>query len=233
MNRQVYLNNPLGVIAVTKKGYLYFENINIAFMPEHNRVRLSFDSEHAKLPESFNDIYGFIIYNPYKIIDHLDVFTSLVIKHIFAEVRSVGESIEGYVVYFECAVTSEDFSLEYIHELQKLMISSSKQQTVPSITNVIYEPPATVVYWSDGSKTIVKASDETNFDREIGLAMAISKRYFNNKRSEFLNKAYGYSIRKSKKERRKEKNARRANWINKTYEEMIKEIFVNKKDNTE
>lgn len=53
------------------------------------------------------------------------------------------------------------------------------------IKKVIFNDPATIVYWYDGTKTVVKAKDEA-FDPEKGLAMAITKkalgnegRYFN------------------------------------------------------
>ena len=51
---------------------------------------------------------------------------------------------------------------------------------IPSIKNVIFNCPATIVFWSDGSKTVVKSHNEP-FDREKGLAMAISKKFFGNK----------------------------------------------------
>lgn len=45
----------------------------------------------------------------------------------------------------------------------------------PAIKRVIFNDPATVVLWEDGSKTVVKAHNE-EFDREKGLAMAVCKR---------------------------------------------------------
>lgn len=35
---------------------------------------------------------------------------------------------------------------------------------IPNIENVIFNNPATIVFWSDGTKTIVKCSDEEWFD---------------------------------------------------------------------
>lgn len=47
----------------------------------------------------------------------------------------------------------------------------------PTITNVIFNPPATIVFWSDKSKTIVKADyDYESYDPEKGIAMAIAKK---------------------------------------------------------
>ena len=48
------------------------------------------------------------------------------------------------------------------------------------IKKVIFNDPATIVFWDDGSKTVVKAHDEP-FDPEKGLAMAISKKFLGNK----------------------------------------------------
>lgn len=50
----------------------------------------------------------------------------------------------------------------------------------PAIENVIFNDPATIVFWTDGTKTVVKAVDGETYDREKGLAMAISKKYFGN-----------------------------------------------------
>ena len=45
-----------------------------------------------------------------------------------------------------------------------------------SIKNVIFNPPATVVYWTDGTKTVVKCNENDIFDPEKGLALAVAKR---------------------------------------------------------
>lgn len=48
------------------------------------------------------------------------------------------------------------------------------------ITKVIFNNPATIVFWSDGKKTVVKCAGDEAFDEEKGLAMAISKRVLGN-----------------------------------------------------
>lgn len=44
------------------------------------------------------------------------------------------------------------------------------------IEKVIFNNPATIVLWTDGSKTVVKCSEDELFDPEKGLAMAICKK---------------------------------------------------------
>ena len=53
-----------------------------------------------------------------------------------------------------------------------------KQKAMNSITNVIFNNPATIVFWSDGTKTVVKCDERDDFDPEKGLAMAICKKHF-------------------------------------------------------
>lgn len=53
---------------------------------------------------------------------------------------------------------------------------STNKMTLAFIKRVIFNPPATIVFWSDGSKTVVKCSKSEPFDTEKGLAMAIAKR---------------------------------------------------------
>ena len=48
------------------------------------------------------------------------------------------------------------------------------------IKNVIFNPPATIVFWADGTKTVVKTQVDDEFDPEKGLAMAISKKALGN-----------------------------------------------------
>lgn len=49
-----------------------------------------------------------------------------------------------------------------------------------SIRKVIFNNPATIVLWSDGTKTVVKCGPDDIFDKEKGLAMAIVKKMAGN-----------------------------------------------------
>lgn len=54
-------------------------------------------------------------------------------------------------------------------------------RSIPEIKNVIFNDPATIVFWADGSKTVVKCQDGDIFNPETGLAMAITKKALGNK----------------------------------------------------
>ena len=44
-----------------------------------------------------------------------------------------------------------------------------------AVTRVIFNDPATIILWADGTKTVVKVHDEP-FDKEKGFAMAVLKK---------------------------------------------------------
>lgn len=62
--------------------------------------------------------------------------------------------------------------------------SRCKKNISTRIKDVIFNDPATIVFWSDGTKSVVKAENEP-FDREKGLAMAIAKKFLGNKGNYF------------------------------------------------
>lgn len=75
-----------------------------------------------------------------------------------------------------------DTDIKATNEFAKRYLNSiygKKPILMPRIKNVIFNDPATIVFWSDNTKTVVKAQDEP-FDPEKGLAMAICKKALGN-----------------------------------------------------
>lgn len=61
----------------------------------------------------------------------------------------------------------------------------------PDITKVVFNDPATIVFWSDGTKTVVKTMEGEKFDPYAGVAYAIAKKRFgNNSKFKKLVKSY-------------------------------------------
>lgn len=64
-------------------------------------------------------------------------------------------------------------SMRYMHWVDRVMEEATKKKeettmTAASIKNVIFNPPATIVFWTDGSKTVVKCNAKEEFDPERG-----------------------------------------------------------------
>ncbi len=78
------------------------------------------------------------------------------------------------------AYRDTDSYLQHDIAITKALINSKFGVPKPTmaIKNVIFHDPATIVYWADGTKTVVKCQPGDIFDPEKGLAMAIAKRVY-------------------------------------------------------
>lgn len=95
------------------------------------------------------------------------------IKGIFDD-ASMSCTIQDYIK--NDIKTTEETYMDYI----KAALNARWGLPLGTIEKVIFNDPATIVIWNDGSKTVVKCANE-HFDPEKGLAMAISKKFFGNR----------------------------------------------------
>ena len=97
------------------------------------------------------------------------------------------KTTEPRLSYLEKDYCQKDVELQM--DLYRTILNStygtkaSKTNYIPEIKNVIFNDPATIVFWDDGTKTVVKCQDGDEFDPEKGLAMAIVKKTYGNKGS--------------------------------------------------
>lgn len=61
------------------------------------------------------------------------------------------------------------------------LLGHPKPNTLPEAVRFHFCGPATVVEWSDGTKTVVKCGEEDTYDAEKGIALCIAKKVFGNK----------------------------------------------------
>ena len=48
------------------------------------------------------------------------------------------------------------------------------------IKRVVFNGPATIVFWNDGTKTVVKCAEGETYDKEKGLLAAMAKKFYEN-----------------------------------------------------
>lgn len=78
--------------------------------------------------------------------------------------------------------------MNYIDLLLEDFIKGQSQCSMPTLSflnteieNVIFNDPATIVYWGDGSRTVVKCQEGDTYDKEKGLALCVMKKVYGNK----------------------------------------------------
>lgn len=75
--------------------------------------------------------------------------------------------------------------IKFAKVLETLVIKEKETNMLKgNIEKVIFNNPATIVFWKDGTKTVVKVCNE-KFDPEKGLAMAIAKKALDNEGNYF------------------------------------------------
>ena len=92
----------------------------------------------------------------------------------------------GMVEEYGCSFTIRGISTSR-HDSRALMklVSKDRENITPvedffKIKRVIFNAPATIVLWEDGTKTVVQCRNEDNYDEEKGLAMCIAKKALGN-----------------------------------------------------
>lgn len=104
------------------------------------------------------------------------------IKTINAMLSEAKDKMNDYLTKRESVVSYGQWLKQNPYIVSDFTPKSKRIQ--PKIEKVIFNSPATIVFWSDGTKTVVKAMYE-DYDREKGLAMAIAKKFLGNKGNYF------------------------------------------------
>lgn len=61
------------------------------------------------------------------------------------------------------------------------LLSTMRRLGFMQIKKVIFNNPATIIIWSDGSKTVVKVQNGEEYDPEKGMALCCAKKLLGNK----------------------------------------------------
>ena len=131
--------------------------INTMFCGPETRISVLIKT--APLIVEENDITVFLLYKPYESICDICI-KSKIIKNVLNE------------EYTTSAIPSADLILN--------LYKVHSQLCNLEIKKVLYKNPATIVFWNDGSKTVVKCQKKETYDPEKGLAMAILKKMNDN-----------------------------------------------------
>ena len=51
-----------------------------------------------------------------------------------------------------------------------------------TIKKIMYKPPATIVFWNDGTKTVAVCEKGDVYNRELGFALCVLKKKYGNKK---------------------------------------------------
>lgn len=105
----------------------------------------------------------------------MKLIESPAINYLYSYNTSYNDMFQDTPLYEEFSTWFADLKFELDKEKKEM-----KEKKL-EILRVVFNGPATIVFWSDKTKTVVKCGKRDKFDPEKGLAMAIVKKMFGNK----------------------------------------------------
>lgn len=69
----------------------------------------------------------------------------------------------------------------FTHLTREWNLDGGNPAAVPEIKNVIFDYPATIILWDDGTKTVVKCQEGDTYSKETGFALCIAKKALGNR----------------------------------------------------
>lgn len=172
---------------------------------ESKRLRDKIDKQKALL----NSMYGV------SALGWSDMWPTSMIdtdaKYVFIPPRSNGKMarLKELTKKYNLTVPECLYCMNDIAATKKIHDSEKEKENmkffVPKIKKVLYNEPAVIVFWEDDTKTVVRAQDGEPYDKEKGLAMAISKKALGNDRDYYSTFIRYKAVPKPKKGKKKDK----------------------------
>ena len=162
--KRILNSGKMTIYDFSEQDYIWEIGANIL-----NNIILDYEYNHDFPFTRKTDSTGKLFYIDYRIVPNNDTLKL---------VRKTDNLYPNFIVASRQSGKT-NMQLNYLEEMMKKWnrgIVNNNQ----SIKNVIFNNPATIIFWSDGTKTVVKAENEP-FDPEKGLAMAIAKKSLGNK----------------------------------------------------
>lgn len=98
------------------------------------------------------------------------------------------ETEEPYFPYISHITADVHNSEVTVLHANDLCVNNYLNMAVYRIKKVIYNPPATVIIWADGTKTVAKCDKDDIYDKQTGFLIAYFKKLFGNEVAKQLRK---------------------------------------------
>lgn len=155
------------------------DNLNIIVVSKLGNSRVMYHSSHMiEIPYKINGAYVYIDASKWDgsveaVMKEIYKKCGYMEPHLYRDVRS-------FVVLMKFKKSNKKDWIPLPSVTSSSFLGTPFSECL-TIRKVIFNDPATIVFWGDGTKTVVKCQDGDIFDPEKGLAMAITKKALGNK----------------------------------------------------
>jgi hypothetical protein len=141
------------------------KELRYIFDPSNSMATLRLDRD-TELEESSSKKHAS------ELMEQFDILTR---KQISDIVTAPHSNTDAFLVGIDTSSVPPE-TCNFSINLEKLFID--KGDFTMKIKEVTYSGKATIVFWTDGTKTVVKTAEGETFSKDVGLAMAIAEKYF-------------------------------------------------------
>ena len=128
--------------------------------------------------------------------DEIDEFMQTIYKEL-------EEEINNSFLEDELDEDEIDNDLNLIRMIEEL--EEEEHNNYLAYERIIFNNPATIVLWADGTRTVVKACKEDKFNKEVGLKTALLQRVFGKEIDKEINKIVDEDNKREKENQNKGK----------------------------
>jgi hypothetical protein len=96
-------------------------------------------------------------------------------------ISSVSVNNNGYTYRVSGGIPFIEMNSEINNDFWDLLVgkpANKSKPATPSVKRIVYHDPATIVFWQDGTKTVVKCMDGEPFEKYAGFCAALAKKVF-------------------------------------------------------
>lgn len=179
MSYLMTVNDPMGFIAHVLK-----ENLEILRDAMNREFSFGVDNFEITIPHRFASV---VMANEIEFInaikDRLNGSLRVNERIVYNLIHNSGDIIRIVAIGHENLRPTDVWFTYHAADLYERMRRMEEERFIRKklqIKEVKFNGPATIVFWTDGTKTVVKCQGDETFDPEKGVAMAIVKKVYGN-----------------------------------------------------
>jgi len=144
------------------------------------KFTITWDLEQTFNKELFysNTVYSTYVLFKFSSLGNRSVYTLKCVS-VDWDANHIRMVLENIPINIKLISVVEDYrrKLSYSTFMEKKSMITLYSNKMPYIIDVYYNEPNTVVKWTDGTETVVACTTDDTFSKEIGLSVAIAKKY--------------------------------------------------------
>ena len=149
------------------------------------------------------------------------------------EVKDAFEMADGSKMITALKLLGMNITKPKDRDLSGAFVVPGCSRIIPRIKSILFneKKKVTTIIWNDNTKTMAKCTGDDDYDEEIGVAICIAKKYYDNNQNQMRKEINKFKVRQKKHETAVQKRLDKKNKVTEIIDNKPNEIKVD--DNTD